>query len=291
MSQSQPPKDNQALLQSMLQRLRLQSEGLGASTWGKDGASLQKLNNSPTNGYEFGIPANMVGAAHVDTSDLKDEVRLHPVHGHESNSSQVSVPSQIESDSQRGENRMSEQVPSPAITLTGTGKPFPVESQYNVHITSLKRIDGDLQVETGNCGHTARDKDSSTNFKNHHQRSEAEIEEYSLIDCDEARQHNKVQQVENGGCGVLALSNDTHVVLDNKSTTSPSRRQQQSSENKTWRWTQKIKERWMEMPASFGDKKKKDKGKQDQRNEEGNNVSYVLYHTLMILRVILIRLK
>ena len=63
MSQSQNPKDTQALLQSMLQRLKLQPGREGqaylpapaASTWGQDverGASnVQNVNNSPVNGF------------------------------------------------------------------------------------------------------------------------------------------------------------------------------------------------------------------------------------------------
>lgn len=289
MSQSHTSKDSQALLQSMLQRLKLKPEaerqaGLHtdeAPTCGKDGArgdaDLQKHNNSPTNGYESGISTKSFEISPVDSiSGLKDSERLQPIHGFELHSSPISFPPKKDnSNSYRGENK----VTFPVIALTGTGQPLPVRSRQNVEITSFKRTNGEIQVGTENFDYIAGNKNPDTSMgQNQVLKFRPKAYEYSLktTDCDKESQDNKVF-VGNGGTG--ALYEDIHAVPSSQTTantsTSTARRRQRSPENKTRRWTQKIKERWMESPGSLVKKIKKEKGRQEDRNEQGNEVSHV----------------
>lgn len=92
---------------------------------------------------------------------------------------------------------------------------------------------------------------------------------------DTGTQENKLLHVGNGGFEALAQSKDMQFVASRQSTTnSSSRRKQRPSENKTKRWTQKIKERWMDRTGSSGKKGKDDGGRVDQKNEQGTEVSF-----------------
>lgn len=283
MSQSHNPKDNQALLQSMLQRLKLQpgkepQAGLNTpvpttttSTLGKDGKSgasdFQKVNSSHINAFEFGvngIPTKGFGISAADSNfGLKDRERQQPGQSLKLDSAVVSFPSHKDNtDGDTGVNRLLGQVTLPGINHAGTGQPFPAKSLKDADMTSFERTDGDIQGETGSFGSIAGNKDAvTTTGQNQEQGFTPRVYVWSLkgADIDTGCQENKVLHVGNGGFGAPAQSKDTQTVQASQKTSNSSpRRNQRSSENKTRRWTQRIKERWRERPGASGKKGKEE---------------------------------
>lgn len=285
MAQSHNPKDNQALLQSMLQRLKLQSVResqaclntpvpvTSASTLGKCGergaSDLQKVTNSPINTFKFGVNGISAADSHFG---LKERERPHLGYGCELDSGLVSFPSQ-KNNTEGDTNRVLGQATLPGVTHTGTEQPFPAKSLKDADITSFERTDGEMQGETGSFRSIAGNKDAvTTTGQNQEPAFSPKVYMWSSksANLDRGGQENKVLHVGNGGFGALAQSKDTQIVQTSQNTaSSSSRRKQQSSDNKTRRWTQKIKEKWRERPGSFG-KKAKEGGVQ------GIEVSYTL---------------
>ncbi|CAK6972734.1 uncharacterized protein zgc:113229 [Scomber scombrus] len=283
MSQSHNPKDNQAVLQSMLQRLKLQPgretqatlntsvPTTATSTLCKDGKSgasdFQKVNSSHINAFEFGvngIPTKRFGISAADSNfGIKDRERQQPEQSSKLDSVLVSVPSHKDNtDGDTGVNRVLGQVTLPGINHAGTGQPFPAKSLKDADITSFERTDGEIQGETGSFGSIAGNKDAvTTTGQNQEQGFTPRVYVWSLkgADIDTGGQENKVLHVGNGEFGALAQSKDTQTVQASQKTSNSSpRRNQRTSENKTRRWTQRIKERWRERPGAFGKKGKEE---------------------------------
>ncbi|XP_010778621.1 uncharacterized protein [Notothenia coriiceps] len=281
MSQSPNPKDSQALLQSMLQKLKLQpgKEGqaylhtpvptTAASSWGQDGErgafNLQKVNSSPGNGFRFspnGIPSKDCGNSAAGSHfGFKGEIQS-PGHGCAVDSVLISLPSQ--KDNIDGEDSQ------PAVTPTGTGQLFPAGSLKDADIASFERTDGPWE---GSFAATMPSNiDAFTSMgqnQNQDQSFKAKVYVWSSkpTDADVKSQENEVLHTGNGGLGDLAQSKDLQIVPLNSS----SRRTPRLSENKTRRWTQKIKEKWVRS-GSFG---RKGKGgvRVDLHSEEGTEIS------------------
>ncbi len=292
MSQSRNPADSQALLQSMLQRLKLQSgrEGqahlhtpvptVAASTWGQGGekgaSNVQKVNNSPVNGFGTNrVPSKEFGISAADSNfGLKGgEIQ----HGCEVDRGLISSPTQKDNiDGDTGENRVLGQ---PAVTPTGTGQLFPARSLKDADITSFERTDRE-RVSFGSSAmaqHTPSDKAVTSMEQNQDQGFKPKVYMWSSrptdANLDTGSQKDHALHVGNGGFEALAQSKDVQIVpTGQKTTNSSSRRKQRSSENKTRRWTQKIKERWRDRPVSFG-KKGKEEGRDDRTSEQGSEVS------------------
>ncbi|XP_031158956.2 uncharacterized protein zgc:113229 isoform X1 [Sander lucioperca] len=288
MSQSHNPKDTQALLQSMLQRLKLQpgKEGQAylhtpvptttASTWWQDGergaTNIQKVNSSPVNGFEFGsngIPSKEFGISDSNFG-LKGGKIQQPGHGCEVDRGLISFPSQKDNiDGDTGEDRVLGQATQPGITPTGREQLFPAESLKDADITSFERTDG-MRVSLGSSAmtrHILSNKDAVTSM-GQNQDQDLQVCKWPT-NVDTGSQGNEVLQMENRGFGALAQSKDMQIVPTNSS----SRRKQRSSENKTRRWTQKIKERWKDRPGGFGKKVKEEGGRVDQKSEQGTEIS------------------
>lgn len=254
MSQSQNPKDTQALLQSMLQRLKLQpgKEGqaylhtpVAASTWGQDGergaSNLQKANNSPVNGFN-GISSKELAA----NFGLKGGEAQQAAHDR----GVISVPSQKDNiDGVTGEDRV------PAISPTGTGKLFPAQSLKDADITSFERTDGESfgsnSIKDNNNAATSVGQNQDQSFT-------PKVYAWALKPTD----GNLDSHIGNGG--FEAQSKDVQVVSANNSLR---RKQQRLSESKTRKWTQKIKDRWRDRPGSFGKKGKEEEQRVEQKNE------------------------
>ncbi|XP_026185506.1 uncharacterized protein LOC113144049 [Mastacembelus armatus] len=292
MSQSQNPKDTQALLQSMLQRLKLQPGREGqaflhthvptpvASRWegdgGKGASNLQKISNTPVNSLEFGI--NGISSKEFgDSVADKDGGIQQPGHGSKVGRGHISFPSQKDNTHDgTGLNRMLGQTTSPGITPTRTRQPFPTDSPKDTDITSFGRTDRE-RVSFGSSVITRTvpsNIDSVTSIgQNHNQGFTSRAYMWSLKPTDDKpdmqSQENKMLHPGNGEFGALSQSNGMQFVASSQNTTnSSSRRKQRSSENKTRRWTQKIKERWRDRPASFSKKgKEKEAGHLDQKSE------------------------
>lgn len=297
MSQSHNPKDTQALLQSMLQRLKLQpgKEGQAylhtpvptttASTWWQDGergaTNIQKVNSSPVNGFEFG--SNGISSKEFGISDsnfgLKGGKIQQPGHGCEVDRGLISFPSQKDNiDGDTGEDRVLGQATQPGITPTGREQLFPAESLKDADITSFERTDG-MRVSLGSSAmtrHILSNKDAVTSM-GQNQDQDLQVCKWPT-NVDTGSQGNEVLQMENRGFGALAQSKDMQIVPTNSS----SRRKQRSSENKTRRWTQKIKERWKDRPGGFGKKVKEEGGRVDQKSEQGTEVSNIIFQFVYV---------
>lgn len=298
MSQSRNPPDTQALLQSMLQKLKLQPGREGqaylhtpvpvtaASTWGQDGqggaSHLQKVNR-PVNGFDTGtndIPTKEFWISAADSN-----------FGHKGGvvdrDSLISFRTQKDNiDGDTGENRVFGQAIQPGITATGTGQLFPAKSLKDAEITSFERADGE-RLSIGSSG-MKRDNPSNTHAvtstgQNQDQDQEqgfrSKVYMWSLnpadVNVDTGSQQDKGLHMGNGGFGASAQSKDMQIVpTDQKTTNSSPRRKQRPSENKTRRWTQKIKERWKDRQGNFGKKGKEEGGGGvDLKSEQGTEVS------------------
>lgn len=287
MSQSPNPKDSQALLQSMLQRLKLQpgKEGqphlhtpvptTAASTWGQDGErgapNLQKVNSSLVNGFGTnGIPSTEFGSAVDGKFAFKGGKQQQPGHESEVDRGLISFPSQKDNiDGDTGEKRVLGQ---PGNTPTGTGHLFPAKSLKDADITSFERTDGARMIfgSSANTRHIPRNKDAVTSV-DQDKGFTPKVYSWSLkpTGANVSTGSQGVAHMGNGGFGASAQSKDMRIVPANNSY----RIKQQSSENKARKWTQKIKERWRDRPGSFGKKGKQDRRRVEQKSEQGTDIS------------------
>lgn len=251
MSQSRNPTDTQALLQSMLQRLKLQpgkegqvyvqapASNTAASTRGQDGEratpDLQGVNSSPVNGH-----ACEVGGGHISSPTHKEN-----------------------SDSDPGENRVLGQNAQISI---GTEQLLPEKSLKDVTISSSERTD-EGSFGSAMISPSLRDKDTVTSTKQG-QGFTPRVYAWSLQPADRhidtGSNEDKVLHMGNGGFEATGMQ-----VIPAGKTNSLTRRQQRASGNKTRRWTQKIKERWRERQGSLG---KKGKGEGAEKTEQGTAV-------------------
>lgn len=296
MSQPRNPADSQALLQSMLQRLKLQTgqdgqvhtpvHTTGASTWrqaGERGAcDVRKMNNSPVNGFGAnGVPSKEFGISAGDRNlGIKGGEVQQLAHGRAVHRGVISSPTQKDNiDGDTGENRT---MGRPAVTPTGTEQLFPARLLKDADVTSFERTDG----ERSSFGTFAMTKQTASNKEavtgtgqNQDQGFSPRVYTWALkptdVSLDIRGQEGQVPHLGNGGFGALAESKDMQIVpTGQKTTNSSSRRKQRSSENKTARrWTQKIKERWRDRQGSFGKKGKEEEGREDKESEQGTEIS------------------
>lgn len=298
MSQSRNPTDTQALLQSMLQRLKLQPGREGqaylhapvpvtaASTRGQDGvraaSNLQKVNTGPVNGFESGtngVASNEVKISAVDGNfGLRGGEIQQPGHGCEEDRGLISSPTQKHNiDGGAGENRVLGQTTQPGISPRGAEQLFPSQSLKDAEITSFKGTGGE-RLSFGSSALT-RNKDAETSVgQNQDQSFTPKVYTWSPKPTDTnpgtAGQEDKGLHVGNGGLGALTQSKDVLIVpTDQTAINSSFRRKQRSSENKTRRWTQKIKERWRDRPGSLGKKGKEDEGRAEQKSQQATQIS------------------
>lgn len=303
MSQSHTPTDTQGLLESMLQRLKLQPGREGqpllhtpvpataASTFRQDGergaSTFQKVNNSHVNGFEFGtngVPSKGFGISAADGNvGFKGGEIQRPGHGLGMDRGLTSLPTQKDNtDNGTGENRVLGQATSPGITPTGTGQLFPSQSVKDADITSLDRTDGE-RVSFGSSSttrHTPGNNDvviSSGQNQVQDQGFKPKVYAWSLkatdAHLDTGNQEIKAPHVGNGGFGALGQSKDMQFVASGQTTANSSFRRKRSSENKTRRWTQKIKEKWLDRSGSLSKKGKEEFGRVDRKSEQGTEVS------------------
>lgn len=280
---SQPPNstDTQALVQSMLQRLKLQpgrenqsylhshAALSAASTQGQNGKSgasnLQKVSND----FKFaanGIPSKEFGISAAD--DLKGGEIRQPDHGSEADRALISFHSQ--KDNSDGENRVG-QATQPGITPTGTKQLFPTKSLKDADITSFAATDRD-RASFGSSGmtvHTPQNTDTLSSMGQSQKQDQGftpRVYVWSLKSTDTGAEGNQVLHMGNGG--PAGLTQDAQ-----NTTNSSLRRKQRSSENKTRRWTQRIKDRWRDRPGSFGKKGKEEGETAEQKNEQRTDTS------------------
>lgn len=297
MAQSQNPTDSQALVQSMLQRLKIQPGRdnqacsppsvriTATSTWHQDGErgapNLQKSKNSPVNGFDMtanGISPNKLQISAADSNaGLKGGKIQQPHLSCEVDRGLISNPTQKgTADGSTGDNRMLGQASQPGITTTETGQLFPDESLKDADVTSSERTG----VESFGSLTVTSNKDVVSRLgqnQDQHQGFTPKVFAWSLkpASVDPGSQEHKVLQTENGAFGALVQSKDTPIVSADQN--SGSRRKPRLSDSKTRRWTQKLKERWKDRPGSLG-KKPKGEEREEHQTEQGTEVSsYCLY--------------
>lgn len=288
MSQSHNPKDSQALLQSLLQRLKLQPGREGqaflqtpshvtvASTWGQGGgrgeSSFQNVNTSPVNGFQFAADSN---------SGPKGR-EIQKLSHCEVDRGLMSFPSQKgNTDEDKGEKMVLGPARLPEITSTGSEQLFPVKSLKDADITSFERTDGERVSFGGSpvTRHVPGNEDVVISMgPNQDQKQGFTPKSYmwSLKSTDASIQlGNEENKMGNGDS---EQSNDIQFVASSQKTNnSSSRRKQRPSENRTRRWTQKIKERWRDRQGNFGKKGKEEGGRMDQKSEQVNEVYIIIY--------------
>lgn len=288
----------------MLQRLKLQQGResqtyqhtplpiTSASTGGQDGVSgssnLQKVDNSPVNGFELssnGIPSKELRTSAVDSnSGLGGGEIQQPGFGHEVDGGFISSSTQKgNGDGDRGDNRVLGQVIQPGITPTRTGQLLPGNSLRDANVTSLERTDGE-RVSFGSSAmtrHTPGNNYAAASIGHtmtQNQVFQPKVYTWSLKSTDAnlnaGSQEDKGFHMGNGEHGAFSQSKDTQISpADQKTANSSLRRKQRSSENKTKRWTQKIKERWRDRSGTFGKKEKEETLRENQKSEQETEVS------------------
>ncbi|KAJ0049936.1 hypothetical protein NL108_005253 [Boleophthalmus pectinirostris] len=219
MSQAHNPRDNQALLQSMLQRLKLQAGTTNIqsgqnTTEGQSIHSLTKVNNNPINGFEvtddkkteFTVNGKLLD---LDRSSEDSGASCHCQEGGQgSQTGQCFLPKSVYA----------------AVT--------PVSSKGSFNFSNSETND------ISQSRSTEQKKDQDSGFV-------PKVYGWSIQNTE--TQNNKVS-IE----GVFgATGQNTKTATNHQNTTN---RKQRSSENKTYKWTQKIKEKWRERPGSFGKK-------------------------------------
>ncbi|XP_005913486.1 uncharacterized protein zgc:113229 [Haplochromis burtoni] len=272
MSQSPNPADSQALLQSMLQKLKLQSEREGQG----HRHTLGPENSSPgTNG----IPSNKVRSPAADSNfSFKFSHLQQPGHGGGVDRGFISFPSQKDNSvGDTGDSRVMGQATQPAIAPTVTGQLFPTTSLKDA---SFERTDS----EKWSFGNSAMKRSLPPNTdaaqsmgvnENQEQDFKPKVYLWAVKNTDPfAGGHdNKALIVGNGGFGAMAENKDTQVASDSQQTTNSSvRRKQRSSENKTRRWTQRLKERWKDRQGKKGKDEEGSIG--DQKSGEEPEISH-----------------
>ncbi|XP_061690019.1 uncharacterized protein zgc:113229 [Syngnathoides biaculeatus] len=261
MSQSSNPPDSQALLQSMLERLKLQPgrerhacEHTGeklphASTLGTDGVgtvlNLKKEEVDLTNGYVFSLPGKRFGVSSVDTSlTSKYGEGLQPVHDLEQYRGHFFFPPQRDRSQMDGDTVL-ENVTLPPMSNASTGQQFLAKT-----FPSFGKTDtGEQQDNISGY----KDQDNNGFQNNVHDWS------WGSTDFAAGSQRNKSFHTENGGFGDLSKSKNMQMI-PHKGISSMTKRKQRSSENQARRWTQKLKERWMERAGKKGKDEPKEGG-------------------------------
>ncbi|XP_061581470.1 uncharacterized protein zgc:113229 [Cololabis saira] len=292
MSQSHPPPDSQALLQSMLQKLKLQpgrqgqtsaqspvdfSAGSVSGQVGETGVSnVQQVANSPVNAFgvnggaskEFRISASP-GNSNFEMQQPRPQIEAS---GHPGS---FLFP-KVHTDGDTGENYVLGQATWPrVIPVGGTGQVFPAKTPKDADLTSSEWTEGEM-MSFGSIslkGHISPIADSFSGTRlNQNQvhglAPKGNFWSTESIFSETVGQENKGLHLGNGGSGGLEQNKYTQIVSSSQNTAN-GRRKQRSSENKTKRWTQKIKERWKDRQASSGKKGKEDGGIADQRIGQG----------------------
>lgn len=314
MSQPQNLTDTQGLLQSMLQRLKLQPGREGqsipsspvttsAATWNQDEDKGQrnpeKLHH--VNGFEpktNGISPKQFGITAVESNfgskggDIQQPIQSHDMD--RTNFSSPAVKNNI--DYAASGKKVLGEAAQPEISLGGTGESLPARSLKDHDISPLKKTDGEkfkLSSPTM-LRQTAGDKYTVTISGQQQEQSEdftARVYAWSPkprhSNVDTRGLDNKTSYVENGGFGDFGQSKDMLFVASSQTATHNNlKRAQRSSDNKKRRWTQKIKEKWLDRSGS---KRGKDQGGgADHKAEHGTEVSdeYYIYFYIYIYQQI-----
>lgn len=263
MSQSPDSADTQALVQSMLQRLKIQ-QGKDSETQQQlhelnptvstcaeeaEASSVQKLHTVPVDGSEFvtnRIHSNVLRISDTDQSTrLKGETVQTTVLNWEVEKDPILFPAQNNSDGQTGQNRAAGQDTQPWIPQAETGQLFTG--------TLTKDADVASNVETGNIGSGTVSSPEQSQSRAFQPEVFARSSKATYVT---GSPQNRVSPVENGERGTFSPMHIT--ATDQNIERGGFSRKQQSMGKKTRRWTQRIKERWKDRRGSFGKQQKEE---------------------------------
>lgn len=287
MSQSPHTTDSQALLQSMLQRLKLQSGREGqthlqtpvsppaAPAQGQNGErgapSLQEVDSSPVNVFSFnGNPSKEfpISATNINSGFRIDEKRQASP-AWEGNRSPTFFPSQkVSPIGDSGEKRDVGIAARPGFSPTAKMQFCPPKAEKEVKLTFFKRTDSDKEsigsslIEEQIPANTDIVSDMTQN-QNH-----APFWSMNSTDPGTTGGGNTGFHVGNGEVSSLEQNKDMQVFSSNQIVGANTRRKR-STENKTRRWTQKIKEKFKDRHGNVGKKRKED-GPNEQETQVSN---------------------
>ncbi|PWA22288.1 hypothetical protein CCH79_00012616, partial [Gambusia affinis] len=275
MSQSPHSTDSQAVLQSMLQRLKLQSGREGqahfqtpvsssaAPALGQNGqrgaASLQGVPSSPVDVLSFnGYPSKEfpISATNSTSGFLRDE-KHQASPALEGSRSPTFFPSQkVGPNGDSGKKWELGEAPGPGISPTSTRPLFPTKPQKEIKLTFFKRTD----TESENIGSYLMREDvpAKTSAGLNMMENQNHVPAWSVNSTDAglAGGGNIGSHVGNGGFSSLQQNNDLQVFSNSQVATNM--RRKRSTENKTRRWTQKLKERFKDRHGNAEKKGKED---------------------------------
>lgn len=199
-----------------------------------EASSVQKLNTSPVDGYEFGtnrIHSKVLRISETDKcTSLKGEVVRKTVLNWEVDKDHVSFPH------------------------AETKQLFPATLSKDAEVTSYRS-----NVETVSIGSMTVSIPEQTQSQGFQPKVFAWSSKPTYVT---GSPRYSVLPVENGEFGTFTPSKDTHTAADQTIERGGFSRKQQSMEKKTRRWTQKIKERWKDRPGSFSKKPKAEQSTQ-----------------------------
>nr|XP_057919543.1 uncharacterized protein zgc:113229 [Doryrhamphus excisus] len=241
MSQPGNPPDSQALLQSMLERLKLQHgrERQASPAWETDGPgpiqNHQRINEGFTNGYELDVPAERPAVSSVGRNQThKDAETFQQYRGH--------FPHPLQKDNTCVD--MVENTTLPQIFHASQGRP-------------LRTGGGDKWDKVNGHEDTATGRDQGL--------KDTSGWSWGSTSFTTDNQDNKGFHAGNGLYGSLSKWRDMHMT-PKKGGVATTRQKQRSSESKARRWTEKIKERWKERPGS----RKGKEGFTDKMDDQGS---------------------
>lgn len=265
---SQSPNSSQALLQSMLQRLKIQQGKDGetqqqlhvvnsaVSTCAEEAATeasgVQKLDTGLVDGYEFGsnrIHSEVPRISETDqNTSLKGEVAQKTVLNREVDQDHILLPAQKDSsDGGTGQNRVAGQDTQPRIPHAETGQPFTATLSNDSNGTAYRS-----NAEPVNNGSVTASIPKQTQSQGFQPKVFAWSSKPTYVP---GSPQYRVFPVENGEFGTFTPSKDTPIAATHTDIERGGFRIKQQSMG---RWTQKIKERWKDRPGSFGKKRKEE---------------------------------
>lgn len=289
MSQSPNSADTQALLQSMLQRLKIQ-QGKDSETQQQlhvlnsvvstsakeavaEASGVQKLNAGLAARYEFGpnrIHSEVPRISETDQrTSLKGEVVQKTALNREVDQDHILCPAQKDnSDGGTGQNRVEGQDTQPRIPHAETGHLFTATLSKDSNGTAYRS-----NAETVNNSSVT----ASTPEQSQSQGYRAKVFAWSSKPTYvTGSPRYGVLPVENGQFGTFTPSKDTPITATHPDIEIGGfSRRWQSMEKKPRRWTQKIKERWKDRPGSFGKKQKEEQ--RAQQIGQQSEVSIKMY--------------
>ncbi|XP_024138969.1 uncharacterized protein zgc:113229 isoform X2 [Oryzias melastigma] len=267
MSQSHQQTDSQALLQSMLQKLKLQPGSEGSrQTFAVDAPtpvqhhekgpfSPQGVNTSPVEVFGFNGSAlkEFGSSAEFGFSGGKGK---QPGPGCEV-SSPVSFPSfNFSAVGNKSKSWVLEHANHPGVTPAGSQHLFPATSPKDIDLTSFKSTNGDTST-FGNFTMTQPflpNKDTAFNLRSNETTVQGFTPKSYVWSKKSTDTDKDNKELHTGSDAGLDQSKDLQFVSSNQKPTG-SRRKQRSSENNTKkRWTQKIKERLKDKHGNNGKK-------------------------------------